>query len=324
MIKAGRDEKNRAEAAKILLEGRLVAFPTETVYGLGAVASNEEALKKAFLKKGRPTTDPLILHLHSESQLNDLVEEIPQIARRLMASFWPGPLTLIFKKSKKVSPLVTANLETVAVRIPKHEIALDLLLKVGEPVAAPSANKFQSISPTTAEAVQEELGEDLYILDGGMCEKGLESTVVSVVDKVTVLRLGAVPIEDIEMVLGAKIEVHAKNSNETENQVSPGLLNFHYAPKTKLVFCKTVEDARKQLGNLDCALVFDDQQKQSLGAKRVFVLSPQGDIQEAARNLFFKLREVDKMKPTKIVALAAPEKGLGLAINDRLSKAQQR
>jgi L-threonylcarbamoyladenylate synthase len=263
-------------------------------------------------------------HLHSQEQLVELVIEIPLLAQKLMQSFWPGPLTLIFKKSKKVSDLVTANLNSVAIRIPKNDIALKLLKEVGAPVAAPSANKFQSMSPTTAQAVESELGSTVTILDGGLCEKGLESTVVSLVGEPEVLRFGAVPVEDLEMVLGNKISVRTKAALETANQVAPGLLSFHYAPKTKLVFCEDLNEAEEHLKNKDAiALVFDNKLEQQINIE-TWVLSKSGKLEEAAQNLFKTLREIDSKSPSQIIAIAVPNEGLGRAINDRLKKAQHK
>ncbi len=325
MIASGLENENLRYAAELLKKGEVVAFPTETVYGLGANAFNEDALKKIFKIKARPTSDPLILHLYSETQLRELVLEVSPTAQKLMNSFWPGPLTLIFKKSKKVSDLITAGLDTVAIRIPKNEIALELLKLTGLPVAAPSANKFQSMSPTTAQAVLEELGDQVgLIIDGGLCESGLESTVLSIIDEPEILRFGAIPAEDIEMVLGHPIKTANTRAQESARQMSPGLLSFHYAPRTRLVFCRTLEDAREHLtAENNVAIVFDNQQKKTLNSDQpVVVLSPLGDLKEAAQNLFIKLRQIDKQKPSLIIAIAVPTQGLGRAINDRLSKAQ--
>lgn len=321
MIQDGTDPRNIKAAAELIKQGEVAAFPTETVYGLGANALNDRALKKIFAVKGRPTTDPLILHIYSKEQLTELVAEIPAVAEVLMQSFWPGPLTLIFKKSKKVSDLITANMDSVAIRIPKNEIALKLLNEVGVPVAAPSANKFQSISPTTALAVQSELGTSLYILDGGLCEKGLESTVLSIVGEPQILRLGAVPVEDIEMVLNRKIQIQSKAISESANQVSPGLLSFHYAPKTKLVFCKKPSDAEMYIKTKNTvAIVFDSAAGRAFKIETL-VLSKSGDMAEAAQNLFKTLRVADEKNYDCIIAMAVPEEGLGRAINDRLKKA---
>lgn len=327
VIRDGRDKKNISEAAQALRKGDLVAFATETVYGVGALISNAEALKKIFEIKGRPQTDPLIVHISSREELVELVKGIPPVAEILMKNFWPGSLTLIFNKKDSVSDLITSGLKTVAVRMPSHPVARDLLKEVAEPIAAPSANKFQSISPTSAAAVESELGDGILILDGGASDIGMESTVVSVTDEPTVLRLGAVTLEQLTESLEDLPKVTREIGHETTAQVAPGLLAFHYAPKTKLRFLDGIDQLNevKDLERIGSYLLVFSNRERDLAIKknfgRVKVLSTNGDLKEAAKNFYSALREIDQMKPQQILAIKVPDKGLGKAINDRLRKA---
>lgn len=325
MIIDGNIKSNLDLAADLLRHGEVVAIPTETVYGLAVNAFDTKAAEKIFQIKARPKSDPLILHIHSTQQLSSLVLEVSEIAQQLIQAFWPGPMTLVFKKSSLVEDIFTAQLPTVAIRLPKHPIARQLLEMLEFPLAAPSANKFQSISPTSAAAVEHELGDRVpIIVDGGPCESGIESTVISVVDKPVVLRLGAIPLEDIELVLGHKVEVSV-SSKENENQVAPGLLSFHYAPRTPLTLVANIKDLNKdpELLNEAHLLVYSniEKLKAPLGIP-THVLSPLGSMQEAGRNFFSLLRAIDQQRPARIIAVQLPEQGVGRAINDRLMRAQ--
>lgn len=332
MVKNGKLQDTIEEAVTRLKSGDVVAIPTETVYGLAAVASNLSAIKKVFQVKDRPTEDPLILHIADEKQLNEIAEEVPAKAKLLIKAFWPGPLTLVFKKKKNIDGLLTANLNTVAVRMPKHDIALEIIKKVNQPLAAPSANRFQSISPTTAEAVDKELGNKIaLIVDGGPCEQGIESTVVSCVDELKILRLGAVAVEDIEMTLGETVFFEKKEAKDhSVPQVSPGLLSFHYAPKTPLrLYNRLAElfqdlEQTPDLKTAAALILFSKKEAEQVQNKiqSIFVLSETGSLTEAAKNFFSTLRRVDERQPKYILALRVPEQGLGRAINDRLQKAQ--
>lgn len=326
----GNNEENRAAAASLLCEGQVVAVPTETVYGLAAVYNSEEGLKKIFEAKNRPVSDPLILHITNRRMLESLVENISPMAEQLMQSFWPGPLTLVFKKKPEVSGLVTAGMDTVAVREPENIIMRDIIERVGAPLAAPSANRFQSISPTSAAAVEAELGERIpMIVDGGECERGLESTIVSVVGAPVILRRGAIPAEDVEMSLGQKIGISQKTFHESSAVAAPapGMLSFHYAPKTplKVFMSQELLLSRAAAGPSSFGLlVFSPQEAIALShlKAKTYVLSQNENLSEAGKNLFKTMRTADMGGHAIIYVLSVPDKGLGQTINDRLSKAQ--
>ncbi|MCC6572774.1 MAG: threonylcarbamoyl-AMP synthase [Planctomycetes bacterium] len=305
--------KDIAKAAKLLKEGGVVAFPTETVYGLGADAFNEAAIARVFEIKNRPRFDPLIVHIADMKQLKTLARDIPAVARKLARKFWPGPLTLILPKTRAVPDIVTAGGETVGVRMPDHPIALRLIAACGQPVAAPSANPFGATSPTTAAHVREQLGKRVdMILDGGPCRVGLESTVVEFParGKPRVLRPGGLAVEDIEAVVGP-VAISAHSSSKPK---SPGMLERHYAPRTRLVIGG--KPGGKRVGLLK---IFGLVPKGTFAA--VEVLSAKGDLREAAAHLFAAMRRLDALKLDVIMAELAPEEGLGRAINDRLRRA---
>jgi L-threonylcarbamoyladenylate synthase len=232
-------------AADILRRGGLVAFATETVYGLGANALDATALARVFEAKNRPRFDPIIAHIADVSRVGQLAADLPEKARELARRFWPGPLTLVLPKRDTVPDLLTAGLPNVGVRVPDHPLALALLRAVEFPVGAPSANPFGQISPTTAEHVVEQLGDKIdYVLDGGACRVGLESTVVHVTDAATVLlRPGGLPVEEIESVVGRVIVPSQAPTIEQTPQLAPGMLARHYAPRTRLVLSTELEKA---------------------------------------------------------------------------------
>lgn len=311
---AGGAELRRAAA--LLREGGVVAFPTETVYGLGANALDARAVAQVFQIKQRPRFDPLIVHVCSMDQARHMAAEWPEAAVDLARRFWPGPLTLVLPKSGDVPDIVTSGLPTVAVRMPDHPLALALIAEAGVPVAAPSANTFGHISPTTADHVRKHLGEVIdMVLDGGPCRVGLESTIVSLVGgEPALLRAGGAPVEELERVLGP---IRRSGSNPGR-PMSPGQLPRHYAPRTPLVLCDdgTEPPASARTGLLTL--------RPPRGAGRfaaVEVLSADGDLAEAAANLFAALHRLDGAKLDAIVAFRVPEAGLGLAINDRLRRA---
>jgi L-threonylcarbamoyladenylate synthase len=304
------------KAAEILRVGGLVAFPTETVYGLGADAQNAEAVARIFEVKKRPLFDPLIVHVHSAEAASNWVMEWPDLARQLAAAFWPGPLTLVLKKSGKIPDLVTAGQETVGIRVPEHPMAQALLALAG-PVAAPSANLFGRVSPTTAQHVVEQLGKSIDgILDGGPCSVGVESTVVAISSGVAVLlRPGGIPLEALEEIVGA-VRIPAA---ETQRDRSPGRLEAHYAPTTPLVLASDIEHLDLH-GQRIGRLTFGTGRK-GPPAEVHFDLSPTCDLREAARRLFSGLRVLDTENLDLVVADPVPEHGLGLAIMDRLRRA---
>jgi len=303
------------KAARVIQEGGLVAFPTETVYGLGADALNPMAVARIFEVKQRPQFDPLIVHVADLRQAEILVKRLPSRAVQLAEAFWPGPLTLVLEKSSLVPDLVTASLPTVALRIPDHPLALGLIRESGRPIAAPSANPFGGVSPTTASHVRESLGDKIeMILDGGPCRVGVESTVLSLVgDTPVLLRPGGVSLEYLQSLLG---EVWlAKHSPIPQ---APGQLPSHYAPSTPLRF---LDRLPTHLPPGRWGLLSPKNGEIFLAFSAVEVLSPQGHLQESAARLFACLRNLDALGLDGIIALSVPEEGLGRAINDRLQRA---
>lgn len=306
------------QAAEIIRRGGIVAFPTETVYGLGADAFNPLAVARIFEVKRRPYFDPLIVHVANPADVKKLVKEIPSNAKKLTESFWPGPLTVVLLKDENIPDIVTAGLPTVAIRMPNHPMALSLIKESKCPIAAPSANPFGYLSPTTAEHVQEQLGNQVdLILDGGPCPVGVESTIVSFLEeRPRLLRPGGVSLEEIESVIG-KVEV---NPNEQEKPSAPGMLPRHYAPRTPIV----LDWDEKNLDiykNKKIGLLAFQEPRNHLKFKSVEVLSKKGDLREAAANLFAAIRRLDALNLDLILAESIPEIGLGRAIMDRLRRA---
>jgi L-threonylcarbamoyladenylate synthase len=305
-------------AAALIRRGGIVAFPTETVYGLGADAFNPLAVARIFEVKGRPSFDPLIIHVAHPEDLEKLVKEIPSPAKQLIARVWPGPLTVVLNKKEEVPDLVTAGLPTVAVRMPRHPMTLDLIDQAGCPIVGPSANLFGYLSPTAAEHVRSQLGDQIdFILDGGPCEVGVESTIVSFHESVPrLLRPGGIPLEEIESIIG-KVEV---SPVEKEKPLAPGMLPRHYAPKTPVIIDqrdKTLSTHRdKKIG----LLAFQEPANSS-SFQHIEVLSKKGDMKEAAANLFAAIRRLDALNLDMIIAEPIPEVGLGRAIMDRLRRA---
>ena len=322
----------RAKAIKFLRDGDVVALPTETVYGLAADALNPDAVIKIFEAKERPHFDPLIVHLPNRDALGEVAIVESGIARQLMEKFWPGPLTIIFPKREIVPDIATAGLATVAVRMSAHPIFRDIVGKLNRPLAAPSANRFGRISPTTAQHVFDELsGRIPLIVDGGATEHGIESTIVQITNgMIEVLRRG--PITD-EM-LRPFAEVREQISSATIS--APGQLPTHYAPRTKLIVVDHLQNfsppAGKRIGALclrPVAGVGDPGLPRSAtavtsasdGFAAMRYLSKRGDIREAAANFFRMLHELDAEGLDLIVAEPLPEEGIGAAINDRLRRA---
>lgn len=303
------------EAAQVIKGGGLVAFPTETVYGLGADALNPSAVVKIFEAKERPFFDPLIVHIADVAELERLCFCVSEKAKALIERFWPGPLTVVLPKREVVPDIVTAGLNTVAVRMPSHPVALELIRESGTPIAAPSANRFGHLSPTEPEHVLTQLGERIDILiDGGRCPVGVESTIIDLTEEPTLLRPGGLPLEEIEAVIG-KVRVSEKG----ERPKAPGQLPRHYSPRTPLRVVG--EDFRPPQGVKAGLLAFKDA-KGKEGFAIVEVLSPSGDLREAACNLFSSLHRLDAAGLDIIYAEALPEEGLGRAIMDRLRRAQ--
>lgn len=303
------------KAREYLSRGQLVAIPTETVYGLAGNAFNEEAVLSIFEVKQRPSFDPLIVHTDSLYSVVKFVEAIPEAARALAEAFWPGPLTLLLPKKAIISDLVTSGLDTVAVRVPNHPLTLELLRSLDFPLAAPSANPFGYISPTSPEHVVQQLGEKIpCVLDGGPCFIGIESTIVGFPGGVpTVMRLGGLSIEDIESVIGTV----ATTLHSSSNPLAPGQLKSHYAPR-KPLFLFAREALKNQVVSPNKGVLYFDTESLTQTSR---TLSKAGDLREAAQHLFGYLRELDAMPVDEIWAEIVPDVDLGRAINDRLRRA---
>ncbi len=304
-------------AAEEIKCGGLVAFPTETVYGLGADGLNPIAVAKIFEAKNRPAFNPLILHISSLSQLHQVAEINNDRAKLLINKFWPGPLTLVLKKKDIVPDIVTAGSETVAVRMPNNKTALELIYNAGTPIAAPSANEFGKLSPTTAFHVQEQLKTKVkIILDDGKCDVGVESTIIQVTDKqIVLLRYGGLPVEEIESLINEKV----LKRKETDLINSPGLLKSHYAPTIPIKFIDEIN--LKNHTNQKVGAILWNLNNYDFNFTKIKYLSSSGNIREAAANLFVYLHELENENLDLIVCEKINETGLGKAIMDRLQKA---
>jgi L-threonylcarbamoyladenylate synthase len=308
-----------AAAARILADGGLVAFPTETVYGLGADAANPAAIARLYQAKGRPAFNPLIAHVGDIAAARQIAR-FDASAMTLAEAFWPGPLTLVLPKTPDctVADLATAGLDTVAIRIPAHPVARQILREFGGPVVAPSANISGHVSPTTAAHVQSDLaGRIDLIVDGGAVEVGVESTIVGCFDAPMLLRPGGVPRTDIERVLGRALrQLPADAASGSGQPLAPGMLASHYAPRAKvrLDAVSLAPDEALLAFGLGAISGID-------GASRVLNLSERGDLGEAAANLFGHLRALDSQGAHTIAVMPIPDEGLGEAINDRLRRA---
>lgn len=309
--------ENIKKAAQIIKEGGTIAFPTETVYGLGADGLNPVAVAKIFQIKKRPSFNPLILHINKKEQLGEICNISNERINLLIEKLWPGPLTLVLPKRKIVPEIVTADNPTVAVRMPDNLIALKLIEYSETPIAAPSANLFNRLSPTTADHVYKQLGDNVdMILEGGATDVGVESTIIEIdEDKIFLLRPGGVTKETLEQILKTNIE----QKKTTSDLNSPGQLPFHYSPKTKLKFIDDFD--LNSLSNKRVGGIFFRNVDSSIDLKERRVLSEKGDLREAAANLFSLLHILDEKNLDLIVIEKIPEQDLGLAIMDRLKKA---
>jgi L-threonylcarbamoyladenylate synthase len=319
-------DENLRNLREFLRLGGLLAVPTETVYGLAANALDAKACEKIFEAKKRPSNDPLICHVASYEALESFCEP-NDVSKTLADAFWPGPLTFVLPKKDTIPGIVTAGLNSVAVRSPNHPVFRQLIEGCDFPLAAPSANPFAYISPTQAIHVQANLGEQIeYILDGGPCEHGLESTIVDLRDPAypEILRYGALPVELIENAVKRRLLRPTRNSDHAGVSIAPGSLPKHYSPRTPL-------DLRPNAVS-ESELVESDQKTAYLllrkpvnaRANNIHWLSENGELEAIASSLFAKLRELDNAGYQKIIAEEAPELGLGLAINDRLRRASFR
>lgn len=336
-----------ARAGTVLREGGLVAVPTETVYGLAANAFREDSVRAIFAAKGRPFFDPLIVHVHSLAQAGTLADISHPFVRKLADAFWPGPLTLVLPKKNIVPDIVTAGEPTVAIRMPSHSLMRKILLAANVPLAAPSANPFGYVSPTTAEHVRRSLGDRVpLIVDGGPCTCGVESTIVLVADTPRLLRPGVITREQLETVLGTPVaaakghlekladgdtagtpRATESGKNETRAQLAPGMLKRHYSPRVPVrlfPFGKIPSDVPA-----NAAIVFQAppaaEKTASLPADaQIFRLSENGNQEDVARAIFSLLRELDGGKFSEILIEKSPDSGIGVAVNDRLSRAAAR
>ncbi|GAB3938459.1 L-threonylcarbamoyladenylate synthase [Larkinella terrae] len=306
------------KAKEYLEQGEVVGMPTETVYGLAGNALNPDAVLKIFKVKNRPSFDPLIVHTDSIDKAETFVKTIPEPARRLAERFWPGPLTVLFPKESIIPDLVSSGLDTVAIRIPQHPLALKLLASLDFPLAAPSANPFGYISPTTARHVAEQLGDQIpYVLDGGSSQVGIESTIIGFTEGGPIVyRLGGMSLEKLEAIVG-KVSVR---SHSTSNPKAPGMLSSHYAPRKPLLLKTPAEVLASHKPERVGVLAFEEITR-LIPVEQQQILSISGDISEAAKNLFAAMRALDALNVDVIVAELLPEMGLGRAINDRLRRA---
>jgi L-threonylcarbamoyladenylate synthase len=320
--------------ADALLRGEIVALPTETVYGLAAIISNEDALQKIFAAKRRPSWDPLIVHVLNLSALRDLVEVEGNLfhkLRLLSEAFCPGPLTFVLKKKKNVANVISAGKKTIAIRIPAHSVFREVLKKTG-PLAAPSANPFGYISPTCAAHVYQSLGNEIsYILDGGPCEVGLESTILDLsVQPLMILRPGVITVAMIENILGEKIKPY--HPLVSADPSAPGMLKQHYSPRTRLrLFRKSIKeiiDNFPEYSMEDIAIVYLSSKEAHASGEvehglkeNVFWFSEEGDLHEVARNMFAILQQLDGMQFHLICCQIPEAEHMGIAVIDRLSRA---
>jgi L-threonylcarbamoyladenylate synthase len=319
------------QAAELIKTGGIAAFPTETVYGIGANALDAAAVAKIFVIKGRPPQNPLIMHVGGLAQLNRSVREIPPSAQILIERFWPGPLTLVFHKNEHVPDIVTAGLDTVAVRMPAHPVALELIRQSGVPLAAPSANPSGMPSSTHHSHVQAYFGGDLFVIEGGDCPIGVESTVLYIhSDPPRILRQGGLAQEEIENALGQKTAVE----RDSEIALSPGMLFRHYSPKAEMIL---IENSLEMGNNLAAAVKKERGKGRKVGAlvaQEYMEYIPAGvyrvnlgsfhAMSEVASRLYTGLIEMDRHGVDVIVAQSFPEEGLGKAIMDRLTRASKK
>lgn len=318
MIKSGKDI---IFASKLIKEGKLVAFPTETVYGLGANGLDAGAVAKIFEVKKRPSFDPLILHIASDEMLKDVYKkDFPDLISRLAEKYWPGPLSIVYYKNKKVPEIVTAGLDTVAVRMPNHPTALKLIKRACTPVAAPSANQFGRLSPTEAGHVKENLTGVDYLLEGGATTVGLESTIVSVISgRIEILRPGAITLKQIRADFP---DVEVLSSSTEKHIQAPGQLKSHYSPKKPFYL---VDELPDELSENIALVLFQPVEIPANCKAKIILLSESGDLNESATKMFstfHTLQNDDAIE--RIFSLEVPDEGIGTAIMDRLRKASFR
>lgn len=313
------DENDKLEKAiQVLTTGECVAIPTETVYGLAANALSIDAVSKIFELKNRPQTNPLIVHCGSIEQVEQYVSDFPLIAKNLAKQFWPGPLTLLLPKNDKIPVQITAGSNRVGIRIPNHPLTLKLLNKLDFPIAAPSANKYGSVSPTRAEHVKIQFGYQVpLILDGGECSVGIESTIVGFEeDKVIVYRLGQITVEQIEEVCGKSVQIQ----NEAGEIIfAPGMVKHHYSPRTTLKIVDDIVNIEKS--NQVGVILFNEQKIRGIPSENQLILSGNDDLEEASRKLYDAFYQLDKLNLEVIYMKEFPSDGIGKSLNDRIHRA---
>ena len=311
--------KDIEKAAVLLASGRLVAIPTETVYGLAGNIFSEKAITSIFKTKKRPFFNPLIVHIPSVEKLDNIVAEVPEKAKVLADKFWPGSMTLVLKKNNTIPDIITAGKDTVAVRVPNHPVTLSLLQQLSFPLAAPSANPFNNISPTKPEHVEHYFKNDIkMVLDGGTCKNGIESTIIGFEnDEPIIYRLGALAVEEIEAVVG---KVTIKNKKE-EKPDAPGMLDKHYSPLTTTVLTTNISDEILKYPNKKIGILTLNSSFQSDAIVSEIILSKTNDLQEAASKLYDAMHQLDHQKLDIIIVEKMPDFGLGKSMNDRLQRA---
>lgn len=306
-------------AKELLEKGDIIAIPTETVYGLAGNALNEDAIKKIFETKKRPFYNPLIVHIASKEKMDELAEEIPQIAYKLADNFWPGSLTMILKKKPHIPNIVTGGKDTVAIRIPNHPMTLSLLNQLDFPLAAPSANPFGTISPTQAIHVKNYFEDDIkLILDGGTCEKGMESTIIGFEnEKVILYRHGAIPIEEIELLAGEM----QYNISENNAPMAPGMLSKHYAPTTFTIATTNLLDTIELYPNIKMGIVAFKNYTLNQKEIKLELITNNDNLEEAAKNFYAALHRLDNENLDLIIFERPPFQSIGKTINDRIDRA---
>jgi L-threonylcarbamoyladenylate synthase len=311
------------EAIKELTADGIIAIPTETVYGLAGNAYSEKAVEKIFKLKNRPFYNPLIVHIKAVSYLSEVARDIPAVARELAKEFWPGPLTLVLKKQPYIPDLVTAGKDTVAIRVPNHPVSLNLLDQLSFPLAAPSANPFGSISPTSASHVFNYFGDKLsIILDGGESRRGIESTIIGFENDLPVIyRLGSLSMELIEEKIG---KVRTKTYSSDNLPSAPGMLDRHYAPFTATYLTDDVESLLSFYSGKKVGLLLFRKPIDLLPIEHQEILSISGDLEEAAKNLYAAMHRLDGLHLDMIIAERLPDLGLGRTMNDKLHRASKK
>lgn len=311
--------KDIQKAITLLTNEELVAIPTETVYGLAGNIFSEKAIKCIFKTKKRPFFNPLIVHISSVDVLETIVSEVPKKAKILAKHFWPGAMTLVLKKHKDIPDIITAGKDTVAVRVPNHPVTITLLNQLPFPLAAPSANPFNNISPTKPAHVERYFKNDIkMVLDGGSCKNGIESTIIGFEDDEPIIyRLGALALEDIEAVIGA---VRIKNKKE-ENPDAPGMLDKHYSPLTRTILTSSITKEIKKYPNKKIGILTFNTSYKSDAISYEIILSKNKDLHEAGAKLYDALHELDHLNLDVIIAERLPDTGLGKSVNDRLQRA---